>query len=79
MELKLRKDVPVELTWDLSSIYVTEEEMSADMEKMKALAERMAADYKGKLCTPQAINACLDDQREHERAADGPLSAEDEP
>ena len=33
MELKSRKDVPVELTWDLSSIYVTEEEMSADMEK----------------------------------------------
>ncbi len=64
MELKSRKDVPVELTWDLSSIYATEEEMSADMEKMKALAERMAADYKGKLCTPQAINACLDDQRE---------------
>lgn len=64
MELKSRKDVPVELTWDLSSIYATEEEMYADVEKLKALAGHMEAAYKGKLCSPQAINACLDDQRE---------------
>ncbi len=67
MELKARKDVPTALTWDLSSIYATEDEMYADVEKLKALAGRMVKDYKGKLNTPQVINSCLDDQRELER------------
>lgn len=35
MELKSRGDIPTELTWDLSSIYATEEEMYADVEKLK--------------------------------------------
>ena len=52
MELKSRKDIPTELTWDLSSIYATEEEMYRDVEKLKSLGGRMAADYKGKLDTP---------------------------
>ena len=67
MELKSRNDVPVELTWDLSSIYATEEDMYRDVEKMKSLCERMVQDYKGKLDSPQRINACLDDYREMER------------
>lgn len=67
MELKARKDVPVALTWDLSSIYATEDEMYADVEKLKTLSSRMVKDYKGKLNTPQTINNCLDDQRELER------------
>ena len=67
MELKSRNDVPVELTWDLSSIYATEEDMYRDVEKMKSLCERMMQDYKGKLDSPQRINACLDDYREMER------------
>ena len=64
MEPISRRDVPVELTWDLSSIYATEEEMFADMEKLKNLSDRIVRDYKGKLNTPQTINACLDDLRE---------------
>ena len=67
MELKSRKDIPQELTWDLSSIYATEEEMYRDVEKLKSLGGRMAADYKGRLDTPRTINACLDDLRELER------------
>ena len=67
MELKSRKDIPLELTWDLSSIYATEEEMYADQEALKALGSRMAQDYKGRLHTPEQINACLDDLRELER------------
>ena len=67
MELKSRRDIPVELTWDLSSIYATEEEMYADVEKLKSLSARMAEDYKGKLDNPRTINACLDDLRELER------------
>lgn len=64
MELKLRKDIPVELTWDLSSLYASEEELRKDMEKLEALSTRLAQDYQGKLSTPQAIGACLDSLRE---------------
>lgn len=64
MELLSRKDVPEELTWDLSLIYATEEEMYQDVEKAKQLRERMVEMYQGKLDTPQNINACLDDFRE---------------
>lgn len=64
MKQKLRSDVPVELTWDLSLIYESEEKMYQDVEKIKALSERMVKDYKGKLHTPQLVNACLDDYRE---------------
>ncbi|MBD5473098.1 MAG: oligoendopeptidase F [Lachnospiraceae bacterium] len=64
MELKMRGDVPVELTWDLSSIYTTEEELQKDMETLKVLSSRMVQDYKGKLNSPQIINNCLDDFRE---------------
>ncbi len=67
MELKPRSDIPRELTWDLSSIYATEEDMYADVDALKALGSRMAQDYKGKLDTPERINACLDDLRELER------------
>ena len=61
MELKSRKDIPAELTWNLSSIYATEEEMYADVEKLKSLSARMAEDYKGNLNDPRTIGACLDD------------------
>ncbi len=64
MELKARKDVPVNLTWDLSLIYATEEEMYQDVEKCKSLRTHMVETYKGRLDTPAAINACLDDFRE---------------
>lgn len=67
MELKSRKDIPQELTWDLTSIYATEEEMRRDEEKLKALCGRMVSGYKGKLTSPQAINHCLDDLREIRR------------
>ncbi len=67
MELKSRKDVPEELTWDLSSIYAAEEEMYADVDKLKRLSEHMVQTYKGNLNTPQTINACLDDLRELHR------------
>lgn len=66
MALKSRKDIPEELTWDLSSIYKTEAEMNQDVEKVKALSSSILQNYKGKLDTPQKINACLDDFREVE-------------
>ena len=66
-ELKSRRDIPVELTWDLSLIYATEEEMNRDVERAKSLCSSIEKDYRGKLDTPQRINACLDDFREVNR------------
>ena len=66
-ELKSRRDIPVELTWDLSLIYATEEEMNCDVERAKALCDSIVRDYKGKLDTPQSIKACLDDLRAFHR------------
>lgn len=63
MEPIMRKDVPVELTWDLSAIYATEEEMLKDAEKMEALSLELEQRYKGKLNTPEQINSCLDQFR----------------
>lgn len=37
MELKMRKDIPVELTWDLTSIYAAEEDMRKDEERLRDL------------------------------------------
>ncbi len=63
MALNMRKDVPVEETWDLSLIYKTEEDMYAALEELKALADHTELTYKGNLNTPENINACLDEYR----------------
>ena len=59
-ELVARNEVPEELTWDLSSIYATEEDMYADLYEMEAEAKRIVEQYQGKLMTPEAINGCLE-------------------
>jgi oligoendopeptidase F len=61
MELRMRKDVPEELTWDLSLMYATEEDMYQDADQAKKLADEMEKKYKGNLTTPEIINACLDE------------------
>lgn len=58
-ELKSRKEVPEELTWDLSHIYVTEEDMFRDAEKMEQLTQEIVEKYKGHLDTPEQIEACV--------------------
>ena len=63
MELAKRDDVPVELTWDLSLIYPTEEAMLADAQKMKELSLSMEASYKGNLTDAATINHCLNNTR----------------
>ena len=64
MDMTMRKDVPEELTWDLSLIYASEEDMLRDAERMKTMAKTIEDSYKGKLDTPEKINACLDEFRE---------------
>ncbi len=55
----MRKDVDPALTWDLTAIYKTEEEMLGDAERMKALSLEIEKEYKGKLTDPERIAACL--------------------
>jgi len=60
-EIILRKDVDQSRTWDLSSIYESEEEFSKDVIKLEGLVLRMLDNYKGKLTDSININRCLDD------------------
>lgn len=46
-ELKSRKEIPEELTWDLSRIYATEADMLRDAEKMEQLTREIVEKYKG--------------------------------
>ncbi len=62
-ELKDRKDVPEELTWNLANLYETREDMLRDADEMKRLAEHMAEIYKGRLNTPETIQECLTEYR----------------
>lgn len=62
-ELKDRKDIPEELTWDLSQIYASEEDMFRDAEEVKRLAKHIEENYKGKLDTPERIEACVTEYR----------------
>ncbi len=66
MELMQRKDVPVELTWDLTAIYDDEAKWKTDVEKVRRLSEEIEQNYKGKLTTAEAIHNCLDKFREWE-------------
>ena len=62
-ELKNRKDIPEELTWDLSQIYASEEDMFRDAEEVKRLAKHIEENYKGKLDTPERIEGCVTEYR----------------
>jgi oligoendopeptidase F len=64
MKLPMREEVPVELTWDLTSIYKDETALLEDADKLSALSLSMEKTYKGNLKTAAQINACLDDLRE---------------
>ena len=66
MEPLMRKDVPVEETWDLSLIYPTEEAFEEAVEQFKALADGICEKYQGNLNTADAIVACLDEFEEIE-------------
>ena len=66
MELMQRKDIPVELTWDLTAIYDDEAKWKADVDKVRRLSEEIEQNYKGKLTTTEAIHSCLDKFREWE-------------
>lgn len=62
-ELKKRCEVPEALTWDLTRLYATEEEMYRDVDRMQKMAEHIAGTWKGCLNTPEKIDACLTEYR----------------
>ena len=61
MELRARKDVPAEQTWDLSLIYAEERLMWEDLEKVKAEVKQFADTYAGRLTAAETIVRCLND------------------
>ncbi len=62
-ELKDRKDIPEDLTWDLTQIYAAEENMFRDVEEVKQLVKHIEETYKGKMDTPERIEACVTEYR----------------
>ncbi len=58
-ELKDRKEVSEELTWDLSRIYATEEDMLCDAREMERLTQEIVEKYKGRLDSPERMEACV--------------------
>ena len=61
MKLPSRKDVPVELTWDLSMIFSEDKLMWEELEKTKAAVGKLVEKYAGKLNTAENIVGCLDE------------------
>ncbi|MGN1189464.1 MAG: M3 family metallopeptidase, partial [Candidatus Ornithospirochaeta sp.] len=59
----MRKDVPVEETWDLSLIYKTKEEYESDRKRAERIA-REIEEMKGSLNTPQNISKAVDKYQE---------------
>lgn len=67
MNLPKRNEVPVELTWDLTALYKTEEDFTADVERARAMTDELEAAYRGKLNTPENISACVTKYQELSR------------
>jgi oligoendopeptidase F len=66
-KLVARKEVPVELTWNLEDLYPSEEAMLAALEKAMLAAKRIEETYRGKLNTAETIAQCITDlQKAHE-------------
>ncbi len=63
MNLAKRKDVPVALTWDLTGLCADEAALRADMEKIRAMTDRIEKEYKGRLKNAETVGSCLDEYR----------------
>lgn len=59
-ELLERKDVDERYTWDLSSIFESEEQFEQKLQEVVKLSKEIEKEYKGKLKGAKEINACLD-------------------
>ncbi|MBZ9632925.1 oligoendopeptidase F [Clostridium sp. FP1] len=61
--LKERKDVDKSLTWDLSSMYQTEDQYNLTIKGLEELTLEIEKNYKEKLNSASMINECLDKMR----------------
>jgi len=61
--LRERKDVDKSLTWDLSSLFQTEELYNLAIKGLEELTLEIEKKYKGKLNNASVINECLDKMR----------------
>ena len=61
--MTMRKDVPVEETWDLGLIYKTKEEYLGDRERAESICSEIE-EMKGTLNTPQNISKAIDRYQE---------------
>ena len=52
--IPLRKDVPQEYKWDLSSIYKSDDEWEADLKAIPAATEKLAS-FKGRLSESKEV------------------------
>ena len=64
-----RKDVNQDLTWDLSTIFKTEEEFELSVEKADEMSMDIEKQFKGQLNTAENINNCLDKLKELQQLA----------
>lgn len=64
-----RKDVDQELTWDLSTIFKTEEEFELSVKKASEMSMEIEKEFKGKLTSAGIINSCLDKLKELQEIA----------
>lgn len=55
-----RKDVEQSLTWDLTTIFSSEENFNVAVKEAQELASEIEATYKGRLNSAKVINDCLD-------------------
>ncbi|MFH5836333.1 oligoendopeptidase F [Proteiniclasticum sp. C24MP] len=59
----LRNEVDEKRTWDLSAIYLSEEEAQEAVKELRVLTEKIVSEYKGNLINAENINTCLDEMR----------------
>ena len=63
-EFKLRSEIEEQFTWDLTTIFKTEEEMQTMLDKAVESSKAIEKEYKGKLNTSEMINKCLDELKD---------------
>lgn len=59
-KLKNRSEIDINLTWDLTRIYKTDEDMLKDLDKAISLSNDIVSNYENNLTNAKLINKCLD-------------------
>lgn len=68
-QMKARKDIPEELTWDLTALFDTKEDFEVAVKEIATETERFAEEYDGKLKNAESIIQALDELAEIRKIA----------